>query len=239
MNTKKRIATIASLAIVGLALAAGVAFATNTPAGTAKPSVGLSADGVQHWCVQKVAPHTFYANVTLDDTKCPAGTTQEHGKWGGAAPVIPVTQYGVAQILVSRGGADATVWDKLSTPLGGPVGDKATGTFRFTCSAAKAPCFLSVNAYATTDGYSVYPRVLINKSDINTGAPLGQCEYADGTTNDGGTVTLAGDSTPVPLAIGGSLDCGSDQAYPTGGVVDEIKVPAGYYDVYSEITFVK
>jgi hypothetical protein len=39
------------------------------------------------------------------------------------------------------------------------------------------------------------------------------------------------------MGIGGTLDCGSGQAYPTNGTATEIDVPAGYYDVQSTFYF--
>jgi hypothetical protein len=152
--------------------------------------------------------------------------------------VAPQPAYGVAAILIKRGTGNYTVWDNISTPLGGPVGGTASGAFRFTCSTANAPCDLEVQASATVAGWKVYPRVDISKQDFNSGAPLGNCEYGDGTDNNGGTKVLTANApVAVTLGIGGTLDCGSTQTYPTNGVADHIEVPAGYYDVTSEFTF--
>ena len=61
-----------------------------------------------------------------------------------------LTQYGVAAVDVTRGGTTAT-FGVYSTELGSPVVDTAGGTFRFTCDAAQAPCFVAVKAAALSD----------------------------------------------------------------------------------------
>jgi hypothetical protein len=167
------------------------------------------------------------------------GATGKDGKDGTDGKDAPAATYGVGNINVSRGGALATTWQQLSTDLGSPVGDTVSGTFRFTCSTAKAPCAVSVSAYATTSGVTVYPRVLITKDSIDTGAPLGTCEYGDGSDNNGAVTALSNAAVAVPLGIGGSLDCGSAQAYPANGVASTIEVPAGYYNVTSTLQFFK
>jgi hypothetical protein len=152
-------------------------------------------------------------------------------------------EYGVATVNVSRGGAPATAWATYSTALGSPVGDTTGGVFRFTCSTANAPCTVSVSAAILSSWHgtaSVYPRVLIYKQDYDTGGPEVYCEYGDGST---GAAPLALTKqplssspayTPVPLNIGGSDDCGL--AGPAGNV-NQITVPAGYYDVNSTFLF--
>lgn len=146
--------------------------------------------------------------------------------------------YGIAQVLVKRGTGAAGVWATYSTTLGSPVGDTTSGTFRFTCSTTNALCDVTVQAYTTSTGtVKVYPRILIYKSSIDTGQVFGQCEYGDGTDNNGGTATLTTTVAPITLGIGGSLDCGSAQAYPADGVATHIQVPAGYYDVFSTFVF--
>jgi hypothetical protein len=90
----------------------------------------------------------------------------------------PTTQYAVGYVLVARGGltAPASPWASYSTSLGSKFGNTASGTFRFTCRTA--PCVVSLAAQATTTGVTVFPRIMIYKSDINTGQVFGQCEYA-------------------------------------------------------------
>jgi hypothetical protein len=138
---------------------------------------------------------------------------------------------------VARGTGSAQVWAQASTPVSATEGGTASNTFRMTCSAGNAPCTITAQARATAAGVKVYPRLLINRSDLDTGKPAGLCEYADGTSNDGGTAALTGTAVTLDLGIGGSLDCGAGQSFPAGGVVDQIKVPAGYYDVAATFAF--
>ena len=77
-----------------------------------------------------------------------------------------------------------------STALGSPVADTTGGTFRFTCSAAQAPCFVAVKAAALQDSggtVSLNPRLLLDRTGTPPGAPEPTlyCEYADGA--GGGT----------------------------------------------------
>ena len=176
----------------------------------------------------------------LQGLQGPKGDTGAQGPKGDPGKNAPAPTYGIAQVFVSRGGKPAVPWATYSTSLGSPVGDTASGTFRFTCSTVNAPCVVSAQAYTTDSGtVTLYPRILIYKSDINTGQVSGQCEYADGTDNNGGQATLTQTAAPITLGIGGTLDCGSSQAYPPNGVASEIDVPAGYYDVFSTFTFSK
>lgn len=166
------------------------------------------------------------------------------GATGATGAPAPTLDYGVANILVSRGGAAATVWAQYSTSLGSPVGNDATGgTFRFTCSTAKAPCTISVQA-AVLGGanHTIYPRLSVTKDGDGNGSDsaLTQCEYADGSTGAAAlTIThQASSATPtytaVPVNIGGTDDCGLNGA---AGDVNQITVPNGYYDVTSTLTF--
>ena len=73
------------------------------------------------------------------------------------------------------------------------------------------------------------------------------CEYADGANNNAGLAqiervpTLAeavvAMQTPLNMGIGGTLDCGSGQPVPPDGVVTEIWVPEGFYDVWATFLF--
>ena len=186
------------------------------------------------------------------------GDTGAQGRPGPVAVGDPVTlDYGVANVLVSRGGAAATPWAQYVTPLGSPVGNNvASGVFRFTCSPAKAPCTISVSAAVLgSANHTIYPRLLVyNAGDGNgQGLPLTTCEYADGSTGpvdpttgvatNGAPLPITHQAssaspsyTDVPLNIGGSADCGN---VPVGlpGNVATIIVPNGYYDVHSTFTF--
>lgn len=162
----------------------------------------------------------------------PAGTN------GTNAQALP---YGIALVNVSRGGATATTWGTFSTTIGSPVGDTASGVFRMSCSAAKAPCVISVQAYSTTSGVAVYPRLDISRQDTNN-APTGNCEYADGVDNNGSSIGVGNgvaNVTNVPLGIGGTLDCNAGQTYPTDGIATSISVPAGFYDIDATFVFKK
>ncbi len=177
------------------------------------------------------------------------GPQGSQGPQGGSGPSGPqgaqgppwTPSYGNAAVLVSRGGHPAAVWATYSTTLGNTVGfgDNTGGVFRFTCSAANAPCVVSIQGEVSGGATSatMYPRLLIYKSDINTGQIFGQCEYADGADNSGTYGAIGTSWTPVTMGIGQSLDCGSSQAYPSGGTASTIEVPAGYYDVQSTFYF--
>jgi hypothetical protein len=172
------------------------------------------------------------------------GPQGDPGPQGAAAPTL---DYGVANVLVSRGGATATIWAQYATPLGSPVGNNtASGVFRFTCSPGNAPCAVSVSAAVLGSAdHTIYPRLLIYKEGDGNGGGDPQvvtCEYADGST---GAVPMtiahqASSSTPaytaIPTNIGGSADCGNVPAGPAGNVATII-VPNGYYDVHSTFTF--
>ena len=158
--------------------------------------------------------------------------------------------YGVAQVLVQRGTGAAAAWATYSTRLGSPVGDTTSGTFRFSCSDAQAPCKVTVKAAVLQSGTGttpVYPRVLIQKQDYNAGGPSVYCEYGDGSTGanaaatDGLPAQIANQPssatptyTAMQLNIGGSADCGVPG--PASNV-DAIIVPAGRYDVQSTFAF--
>jgi hypothetical protein len=159
-----------------------------------------------------------------------SGSDGTDGVDGVDAQALP---YGVAQVKVQRGAGTANPWATYSTTIGNPVGDTTGGTFRFTCSEAQAPCKVSAAGYATEDGATVYPRVSIQTQSLN-GGPQTYCEYGDGPLS-GVLSTDAAAATALPIHIGGSDDCGLNGA---AGAVNEITVPAGYYDVTSTFQFV-
>ena len=164
-------------------------------------------------------------------TTCPKGYTE--------LALGQPTQYAVGYVLVSRGNSAPARWAAYSTSLGSPYGNTASGTFRFTCSTANAPCIVSLEAETNSTGVSVYPRVMIYKSSMDNGQVFGQCEYADGSAKPSDGFALVGQSaTPLIVNIGGSLDCGwAGQTWVSPGNVSSITVPAGYYDVQSTFTF--
>jgi hypothetical protein len=181
----------------------------------------------------------------------PAGANGVDGATGAVGPIGPIgpigpaganapaTQYAAGYVLVARGGLTVTptVWASYSTSLGSPYGNTASGTFRFTCRTA--PCVVSFAAQSTIAGVTVWPRVMIYKSDINTGQIFGQCEYGDGVSSTSSYGSVGTSPSAVSINIGGSLDCGagSAQTYASPGDVNSIVVPAGYYDVQSNFTF--
>jgi hypothetical protein len=171
------------------------------------------------------------------------------GPPGQQGPAAAPPEYGIAAIDVTRGGS-TTLFAAYSTALGSPVADTTGGVFRFSCSAAQAPCLVSVKAAALSDtdvGGTVvfYPRVLITKDDETT-SPIGMvryCEYADGTGGPGGLTALSKQPLvalpayeSVQLDIGGSADCFSPPG--PGGVVASISLPEGRYNVDASFAFV-
>jgi Collagen triple helix repeat (20 copies) len=171
----------------------------------------------------------------------PNGTNGPKGDEGAGAPAA---QYGVATVNVKRG-ANSAAWATYSTLLGSPVGDTTGGAFRFTCTAAHAPCTVSVHAAvlsASAGSAAVYPRVLIHRQDIDAPGAQFYCEYGDGSTGSAPLaivkqpLTKTPTYTPVPVNIGGSADCGGADA--TAGNVNQITVPIGYYDVQATFVFV-
>jgi hypothetical protein len=177
------------------------------------------------------------------------GATGATGATGPSGPQGDAwtPEYGIASVWVSRGGAAATPWASYSTTLGSPLGalpgnggDTTGGVFRFSCSAAQAPCKLSIQADGPA-GTEVYPRVLIYKQDFNAGGPAVYCEYGDGATNNTGPSGNYGFQpvgSALTFGVGGTLDCpGNTAPLPAGGTAAELELPIGRYDVWSTFTF--
>jgi hypothetical protein len=155
------------------------------------------------------------------------------------APVTPAAPtFGVGQLQV-----DGTTWAQYETAeLGAPGGDQAAGTVRFTCKNAAAGCNVSLQAYSTGDGWTVYPRIVLEKEDNTNGAKL-TCEYADGADNNGAVASLTSAPTTVQLGIGSTADCGGSQT-TVSGAVSSINVPGStgqgiHYDAFTTLTFAK
>jgi len=160
----------------------------------------------------------------------------------GSADVTP--EYAIVTVFVDRGGGPSR-WAFYSAPLGSPAGTTTGGVFRFSCSAAQAPCKISYGAAVvsnqSTANATIHPRLLINKNTSTF------CENADGANNNAGLAqiprvpTLADAvvamQTPLTMGIGGTLDCGSGQPFPPNGVATEIWVPEGFYDVWGTFAF--
>ena len=158
------------------------------------------------------------------------------------------TEYGIASIVVSKGGGLAIPHAAYSTPLGSPVADTTGGVFRMTCDAEEAPCTIAVKAAALSNGdiggtVRFLPRVLVMKGGTpsTTTEPDIMCEYADGADAPAGLFDLTKqalaavpDFEDILIDIGGSADCGI--AGP-GGAVASIAVPEGFYDVHASFAF--
>lgn len=151
----------------------------------------------------------------------------------------PAPTFGVAQLQV-----DGTTWAQYETAeLGAPGGDQASGTVRFTCRNAAAGCDVSLKGYSTASGWTVYPRIVLEKEDNTNGAKL-TCEYADGADNNGATQALTGTPATVEMGIGSTADCGSTVQTTVSGPVDHVNVPGSagqgiHYDAFVTLTFAK
>jgi hypothetical protein len=244
MTMKSKILSVVAVLAILLGVGAGVGVAaTATPAGT-----GVQPDGSVIVCLHNKT-HIYHSLVT--GTKCVTGYTKitmakqglrgwagpkgDTGARGPAGPAAVLT-YGVARVHVARGSSPASVWATYSTSLGSPVGDTAGGTFRFTCSAANAPCTISVSASSTGAGTAVYPRIDVTRAALDNDTET-NCEYADGVDNDGASAALTTADTTLKLGVGSTQSCGDQQTSTPSAVVSSISVPSGYYDVASTFTF--
>jgi len=162
----------------------------------------------------------------------PAGAAGAKGDKGDAGTPAATVQYGVMNALVSRSGADPTIWATASTTLGSPavMGDNAGTNFRFSCSAAQAPCVFTIQAYSTKSGEKFYPRINLDVQDFNAGGPDVPCEYGDGAAGAAPT-DITSTATNVKVNVGGSFDCGEAGTLPAGGDVDSLSFPVGRYNV--------
>lgn len=272
MKLTRKLATVALIIGGVVAGFAGTATAANSDAipavsNTTSPTGYVSLCAVVSPAFSKTYPVLDYHGIQKSTYKCgtghqlvtmwagklpagqagpqgPAGPTGPQGPQGEPGRNAQALPYGIGEIQVSRGTGTATTWATVSTTIGSPapMGDQASGYFRFSCSDAQAPCKVSEKAYATTDGIKAYPRLIITKENHDTGAPMGTCEYADGTDNSGGSMAVgngASNDTSLTLGIGGTLDCNSTQTYPTNGVANDIWVPAGFYNVDATTFFTK
>jgi len=159
----------------------------------------------------------------------------------------PTPEFAVVTVFVDRAnGNGPTRFALYSAPLGSPAGTTTGGDFRFSC--AVTTCKVSYGAAVISDQSTsaavVHPRLLIHKDQA---APIVFCEYADGADNNAGLDTITrvptlaaavtAMQTPLDMGVGSSLDCGSGQVLPANGVVSEIDVPTGFYDVAATFTF--
>lgn len=172
-----------------------------------------------------------------------AGTTDVVADLEGYFAAPTATTFGVGQVQIN-----GSTWAQYETPeLGAPGGDQASGTFRFSCKNATDGCNVSLQAYSTGSGYTVYPRIVLEKEDNTNGAKL-TCEYADGINNEvasetGFSATLPATPTALTLGIGSTADCGGSQtAVPQPDGVASINVPGVtgqgiHYDAMVTLTF--
>ena len=217
----RRSGVISALVLSGMiGLTASAAFAKALPPPPPPGPVG----GVFYGCVK--ADGSIYL-VAAPAIACKAGELATNWNAVGQPGLnAPPPEYGVGAVNVKRGGGTVATWARYSTPLGSPLGadltngvggDTAGGTFRFTCSTTHGVCEVSVAAatLSTTAGATVYvyPRVLIQRQDYNTGGPQTYCEYGDGSTGaipvavPTQLTTTAPVYTPMQINIGGSADC--------------------------------
>jgi len=176
-----------------------------------------------------------------------AGAQGAAGPAGPPGQAAPAPEFAVVEVFVARGAGAPSRFALYSAQLGSPAGTTTGGDFRFSCSAAQEPCRISYGAAVISNQSGsavVHPRLLIHK---DLAAPITFCEYADGADNNAGLDTIplvptlqdavAAMQTPLDMGIGGSLDCGSTQVNPANGVVQEIDVPQGFYDVAATFAF--
>jgi hypothetical protein len=189
----------------------------------------------------------FLAGITAMSAEAPNQALLVDPTTGqlGSVDVGSLVEYAIVTVFVDRGSGPHR-WAFYSAPLGSPAGTTTGGVFRFSCSAAQAPCKISYGAAVVSDqsaaNATVHPRLLIHK-DLG---PITFCENADGANNNAGLAVIprvprladavTAMQTPLTMGIGGSLDCGTAQPYGTG-VVTEIWVPEGRYDVWATFAF--
>lgn len=263
-NAAPAVATVAAAVITAAALATVVAARSGSGKAATAPATSLTVcvqrtGGRQsvgdlnvltkRWCQKGQKPFKlalFGAGVR--GPTGPAGPTGPPGPPGGPA----ASEYGVANVLVSRGGGHPTVWATYSTALGSPVGTTTGGAFRFSCSEAQAPCKVSIAAAVLSNSSGsahVHAKVLISR-EAQTAQPNIFCEYADNADNSGAPAAVSlvpmsthasAVNTLLSMGIGGSLDCKAGQPYTPS--VKEIWVPGetpnktSYYNVSSTFQF--
>ncbi len=228
--------TIAGTAALTVALGGtGLAVAASSP-GAPQPA------GDVHACVKSDGSLDFLQFRPENYGKCATGDAAwTWARTDGTAPTA--TTFGVGQVKV-----DGATWAQYdAAELGAPGGDGTSGTVRFSCKNATDGCNVSLSAYSTASGWSVYPRLVLEKEDNTTGVKE-TCEYADGSDNNGATTALGTSATApttVPLGVGSTYDCGSTvQTNPAPASVTSINVPGAtgqgiHYDVFTTLTFVK
>jgi hypothetical protein len=162
-------------------------------------------------------------------------------------------RYGVANVLVSHGGGAPAVLATYSGALESPIVTTIGGAVSFTCTQAQGPCKVSIAAAVLaprTDTLGVHATVLITRQ-VTGSQPDMFCEYAQDADNSHMPATVrqvlmsttaASITTPLPMGVGGSLDCNAGQPYSPS--VTDIWVPGGttptspsYYTVETTFQF--
>lgn len=243
MRFNRKVASVV-VTVATLIGGAGIAEAATSTPGATQPA------GDVHACVNANGGVAFLQFRPANYGQCGDGNSPwVWARTDGSTTTAPApTTFGVGQIQIDRG-TGATTWAQYdAAELGAPGGDQASGTFRFTCTNATSGCNVSLKAYSTASGWTVYPRILLEKEDNTTGDKL-TCEYADGVNNEVGSETgfsadLPSSAAPETLGIGTTADCGGSQTGTQPDGVSSINVPGStgqgtHYDVFTTLTFAK
>ena len=219
-----------------------------------KPSVGdLNARKSACGKGQKQLKLALFAPDQAQGPTAALGSPGPEGPLGPSTPApsgSTVGDYAVANVFVKQGSAAPAIWATYSEAMGSPIGTTTGGEFRFTCSAAQAPCKISIAAAVLsgkTGSANLHARVLIFKQPEFE--PEVFCEYADGATESTTpaavsrvpmSTAVGAINSPLDMAVGSSHDCGAGQ--PAGSPVKEIWVPAGptgraFYNVFTTFAF--
>ena len=111
----------------------------------------------------------FLAGITAMTAEAPNQAVLVDPATGqlGSVDVGSLVEYAIVTVFVDRGNGPSR-WAFYSAPLGSPAGTTTGGVFRFSCSAAQAPCKISYGAAVvsnqSTANAAIHPRLLINKN---------------------------------------------------------------------------
>ena len=149
--------------------------------------------------------------------------------------------------MIARGTGNAVPWGVFSTEIGSPVGDTASGSFRFTCTVAHDTCTVSIRAWVISDESvspaGFHPRILLTRAGNEVQpAPEEYCEFGDGPFQAIDREPFPGDDPLVPrddlpFNIGSTEDCSGPEPDPGDGDVTQIVVPSGFYHVHATFGF--
>ena len=140
--------------------------ATSVAANVAIDADATAASFVTVWPTGQPRPLTSANNATPGFISASAGIFQlgadgqlsVFNSAGNVNVIVDVTgyylpaapEYGLVSVFVNRG-SGPTRWATLSVALGSPAGTTTSGTFRFTCTPAQAPCKISFGAAVISD----------------------------------------------------------------------------------------